>query len=65
MERSHSGRVRLLGKQVRCQNLRGFESPPLRLRHAEALLRRDTVRLAMRKQDSVHKFLIVCIMFIA
>ena len=29
-ERSHSGRVRALGKRVR-EYLRGFESPPLRL----------------------------------
>ena len=43
-ERSHSGLVRSLGKRVTCQRVRGFESPPLRHRFAEANLRRDKVR---------------------
>ena len=37
LERSHSGLVRLLGKQVYSQGYREFESPSLRLRLAEAL----------------------------
>ncbi len=38
VERSHSGLVRLLGKQVRCNSLPGFKSLPLRqFLHSEKL----------------------------
>ena len=39
MERSHSGRVRLLGKQVGLNGSREFESPPLRHALCSAWLR--------------------------